>query len=128
MNPRIMPASNAALLFDVANAIDPQHLHSLGIDRALGLEKASLASLVRLNSCVFDLFWNTACLSPVAQLMDAARQAFALSMELQMAWLNLVAPHVWQWLPLASNHCRQICPPAEVLERSMDIAIGERAV
>jgi hypothetical protein len=128
MNPEITSANNAALLFDAANAIDLPHRHSLGIDRALGIEEASLASVVRFNSSVLDFYWNTACLAPlVAQLIDAALQAFGFSVELQMAWLNLIAPHPWQWLPLASNSGRQTYPPADVLERSMDIAIGGRA-
>ncbi len=123
-----MSASNAERLFDAAYAIDLPHRHSLGIDRALGIEEASLASLVRFNSSVFDCYRNTACLAPlVAQLIDAALQAFGFSVELQMAWLNLIAPHAWKWLPLTSSSGRQTCPPADVLKRSMDIAIGARA-
>lgn len=115
MNPSIMPAGNASRLFDAA--VD---LQSLGIDQSLAIEEASLASVVRLHSCVIDLY-----LSPVlAQMMDAARHAFVFSVGLQMASVNVVAPYAWQWLPLANNSGRQSCPSAELIERSMDIAIG----
>ncbi len=118
MNPTIMPAGNASHSFDAV--VD---LQTLGIDQALAIEEASLASAVRLHSCVIDLY-----ISPVlGQLMDAARHAFSFSVGLQMAGLNLVAPHAWQWLPLASSSGRQSCQSSEPLERSMDIAIGARA-
>jgi len=111
MNRRIMPA----------NAADFQHLYSAGMDRALGMEKASLDSVVRFHSCVVDLYWNTWWFSPVfSELLDAARQAFALSMELQMNWLNLS-------LATVASSCRQAQAAAEALERSMDVAIGVRA-
>ena len=55
-------------------------------------------------------------------LLLMASRAFAFSMEFQMNWLTLPAPH-------ASSHVatlgRQAQPTADELAYSMDIAIGE---
>jgi ribulose-5-phosphate 4-epimerase/fuculose-1-phosphate aldolase len=102
-------------------AEDFQHLFSAGMDRALGFEKASLASVVRFNSYALDLYWNTLWHSSVfSELAEATRQALALSMQLQLGWLNLS-------LATVGSTCRQAQVAAEVLERSMDIALGVRA-
>ena len=55
-------------------------------------------------------------------LLDRAFRAFAFSMELQINWLTLLAPH-------ASSHVAtqggQAHPKADELAYSMDIAIGK---
>ncbi len=126
MSPTIAPAYDAVLYLDTANAVAFQPPRSIEIDGEMGIEKAPLASFVRLNSCLLELYRNT--LWPTAvfgEFLNAARQAFAFSMELQMNWLNLLAPHGKQYLATASISGRQ-AEPAEALARSMDIAIGTR--
>lgn len=126
MSPTIAPAYDAALYLNAANAVDFQPPHDIEIDGEMGIEKASLASFVRLNSCLLELYRNTLWPSAVfGEFLNAARQAFAFSMELQMNWLNLIAPHGKQCSATASISGRH-AEPAEALARSMDIAIGAR--
>jgi hypothetical protein len=55
-------------------------------------------------------------------LLDMASRAFAFSMELQMNWLTLLAPHALSHV--ATQGGRQAQPTEDELAHSMDIAIG----
>lgn len=119
MNPGTMPASN-----------DLQDLCSLAMDQALGIEKASLSTVVHLNSCVVDIYGD-AFTPALGYLFDMAAYAFAFCMELQINWLTLMAPQALSHVAAAgstgtSSFGSQVQPPtAEVWADSMDIAIGE---
>jgi len=102
--------------------VDFQNLCSLGMDRALGIENASLDKATRSK--------KASRFVPIpGKLFDVATQAIASCMKLQMNWMTLWVPrasaHVGK---AASNSGSQAKPTAEVLERSMDIAIGPQHV
>lgn len=132
MNPRTMPARDASLPFvateagqtsDAGFPSDFQEMCSFAMDQAIGIEKASLATVVCLNSCAIDIYKNGLWFSPVlGNLFDAAAQAFASCMELQMNFLARQASHISG--TVASIHGMQVRQTAEVLERSMDIVTG----
>ena len=64
------------------------------MDQALGIEKASLATVVSLSSSVLDIYESSLRFTPVfGDLIDMVSQAVACSMELQMNWLSLFAPY-----------------------------------
>ena len=110
---------------DAGFTADFQELYSHGMDRALGIQKASLAAVVRLNANAIDHYMNAFWFSPVlGNLCDAAAQAFASCMELQMSLLTLMASHVSDTVESISGMQAQFT--TDVLERSMDIAIKER--
>jgi hypothetical protein len=120
MNPRTMPASSPPP--NAGFPGDSQDLFSLGMDWAIEIEKASLATVISLNSCVLDIYKNALWFTPASgNLLDMASRALAFSMELQTNWLTVLAPH-------ASSHVatqgRQAQPTADELAYSMDIAIG----
>jgi hypothetical protein len=54
-------------------------------------------------------------------LIDMASRALAFSMELQMNWFTLLAPHASSRV---ATQGRQVQPAADELAYSMDIAIG----
>ncbi len=134
MNPRSSPASPArhtplSLMKDRgSNAgfiVDLPDLFSLAMDQAIGIEKASPAAVVRLNSDAVDQYVNSLRLSPaLGDLFNTAAQAFASYMELQMRLLTLMASYVSDTVECISDMQAQLTP--EVLERSMDTAIGQR--
>jgi hypothetical protein len=148
MNHRSTPAINAPLFLmaaeqgqtpDAGFAADFQELYSLAMDRAVGIEKASLAAAVGLHSVLIDLYKNAFGFAPeLGNLFDQAARAVASCLELQLSLLAIMAPHaiVGSEAPLqiaapgrsVARYARsQAHPPAEELERSMDIAIGARA-
>jgi hypothetical protein len=110
---------------------DFQNLCNFGMDRATEIEKASLATVVCLNSCVLGIYKSAFWFEPeVGTLFDTAAESFAFCMELQMNWLHQLAS-------LALSDVRTVAtsfgnsrahPTAEVLAQSMDIAIGDRFV
>jgi hypothetical protein len=134
MNAGTQTARSAPLSFVAANEDQIknfQDLCSFAMDQALGIEKASLSTVVTLNSCVLDIYREALRYTPVfGNLFDLAAQAVACSIELQMNWLTLLAPqHVaTPGSTVASNSGRQNNPTDEDLAHSMDIAIGERFV
>jgi hypothetical protein len=148
MNRKTIPAIKAPLSFlaamqdqtpDAAFNSDFQELYSLAMDQAIGIEKASFDAVVRMQSCVIDVFENASCFSPaLVNLFDLAAQAITSCLELQLTWLAMMAscanqktePLLHVVAPgrkVASNALRLVQPPAEALEHSMDIAIGARA-
>ncbi len=102
MNAGTQTARSAPLSFVAANeaqthkagfSADFQDLCSRAMDQALGIEKASLSTVVTLNSCALDIYQEALRFNPVfGNLFDLAAQAVACSIELQMSWLTLLAP------------------------------------
>lgn len=121
----ILGAVNESQSLKAGFPIDFQDLCSYAMDRALGIEKVSLDTVVSLNSCVIDTCKNAFWFSPaLGDLFDTVAQAFASCMELQLSLLNLMGSHVSDTMESLSGFQAQVT--AEVLERSMDIAIGVR--
>jgi hypothetical protein len=119
VNNRTMPEDNAAFS---ANTVDVQDLCSLGMDRALGIEKASLGKATRYK--------KASRFAPrLGKLFNAATQAIASCVKLQLNWMTLRVPRASAHVgTAASSSGSQAKPTAEVLERSMDIAIGPQHV
>src|ERR1700694_353489 len=95
MNAGTQTARSAPLSFVAANEdqtqnagfpIDFHDLCSFAMDQALGIEKASLSTVVSLNSCVLDIFGNS---------LDLTAKSFAFCMEVQMNWLTLLPPYAF---------------------------------
>jgi hypothetical protein len=138
---KTIPASNAALSLVPANEgqtpnagfpDDFQDLCSLAMDQAIGIEKASLTTVIRLNSSVIDIYKNAFWFAPVfGDLLDTAAKSFAFCMELQMNWLTMMVPHANEVAApsstVASSSGSQAPPTAEVPESDLDIAIGAQA-
>jgi hypothetical protein len=134
MNPKTKPASPAshAPLFpmkeqtpDADFMVDFQDLFVLAMDQAIGIEKASLAAVVCLNSDAIDSSMNALRYSPAfGNLFSSAAQAFASCMELQLSLMSLMGSHVSDTLESISGMQAQLTE--EVLAYSMDIALGER--
>ncbi len=131
--PRSFVAANEDQTQNAGLPADFQDLCSFAMDQALGIEKASLATVVSLSSSVLDIYECYLRFTPVfGNLVDMVSQAVACSMELQMNWLSLLAPPVLSHVAtqdsrVASSSGGQAQPKADVLERSMDIAIGAQA-
>lgn len=101
MNPRTKSVPSAALYPAPANAGetaitgfpgDLQDLFSVGIGEMLDLERASMASLVSLNSCAIEVY-KSACGLPVlvAPFLETMTKSLQSCLELQMNWLGLLA-------------------------------------
>jgi hypothetical protein len=115
---------------------DFRDLCSSAMDRAIGIEKASLAAAVDLNSSVIDIYKNAFWFAPVfGEILDTAAKSFESCMKLQMNWLTLMVPHAEGSASslsaaapsstVASSFGNQAQSTAEELAHSMDIAIGE---
>lgn len=132
MNPGTMPARN-----------DFQELCSLGFDRALGIEKASLATVVRLNEYVIDFyksdfhgidfFKNAKWFSPLAGgCFETAARTLTFCTKWQMYWLTLMTPLPLSRIMGVGNNAENVAedavaqPAEEEFAFSMDIALGER--
>ncbi len=134
MNAGTQTARSAPLPFVAANEdrtedavfpVDFQNLCAFAMDQALGIEKASLSTVVSLNSCVLDIYQEALRFNPVfGNLFDLAAQAVACSIELQMSWLTLLAPPASSHVSAAGSQAQ---PISDKLAQSMDIAIGTRA-
>ena len=134
MNAGTQTARSAPLSFVAANEdqtqnarfpVDFQDLCAFAMDQALGIEKASLSTIVSLNSCVLDIYQEALRFNPVfGNLFDMVFQAVACTMELQMNWLALLAPDASR--TVASDSGTPAHPTEEELAHCMDIAIGER--
>jgi hypothetical protein len=106
------------------------------MDRAIEIEQVSLAAVGYFNSWVLEIYENASWVAPiVSDLLGTAGNAFAFSMELQWSWLTLIAARADKrsesLLPVAApgstvarGSASLAQTSAEVLERSMDIAIG----
>jgi hypothetical protein len=132
VEPKTIPA-NHALLFSVGEKQGPtlhvgynadfQELSSLGMDRALGAQKASLAAAVQLQNDVIDSFKNASwCTPELSEWLDGIAHAFASCMQLQMTLFSLMGSQVSSTIASIPGMNARIA--GEVVERSMDIAIG----
>lgn len=128
MDPSKMPSSKHTP--DASFFTDFQDLGRVGMSQALEIQKASFAAVAALNSCVLNSYESSFWFAPIfGNLLEAAAQAFACYTELQMNWLRLLAPQASSHVAasdstVVSSFCIQI-QPADVVERSMDIVIGE---
>jgi hypothetical protein len=116
VNNRTRPQGNAVLS---ANPMDSQDLCSLAMDRVIGIEKASMDT-----ACYRKPSWFRPLLG---YLCSTVAKAIGFCMESQRNWLALRVPRVASGRA-AGNSGSQAQPTAEVLERSMDIAIGVQHV
>lgn len=104
MNPKTNPASHAPLspmkdqTVDAEFMVGFQDLFALAMDQAIGIETA------------------------FGDLFSTAAHAFASCMELRLSLMGMMASHVSDTVETLSGLQAQIT--ADVLERSMDIAIG----
>jgi hypothetical protein len=125
--PLSLVAANEDQTQNAGFSADFQDLCSRAMDQALGIEKASLSTVVTLNSCLLDIYQEALRVNPVfGNLFDMVYQAVACSMELQMNWLTLVAPHASSVVASDVGGKSHPKAKADVLERSMDIALGMR--
>jgi hypothetical protein len=129
---KTIPANNA-LLFPVGDkqgqtpaarfSAEFQELSSLRMDRALGVQKASLAAAVQLQSDVIDSFKAASwCTPELAEWLDGMAQAFAACLELQMTLFNLMGMQVGNTIASLPGMNPEMAE--QVVERSMDIALG----
>jgi hypothetical protein len=99
---------------------------SHAMDQALGIEKPSLAPIVGLNSCLFDIYKNALWFTPAfGNHSEMMSQALACVMEFQMKCFTLLPPQTTRAVN-ASNFRSETQPTEEELARSMDVALGER--
>ena len=136
MNPRTLPPRNAPLFLAAAEqaqtpyagfAAEFQELCSLAMDQAIGIEKASLAAIASFQSCAIDIDKNSSWDSPaLGKLSEAAAQAIASCIELQLSWLALLASHTLSRVSTVAGRSGSQSTAADELAYSMDIAIGER--
>jgi hypothetical protein len=138
MNPRTKPVRSSTPFLMAANEgktpnvgvpVDFQDLCNFGMGRATEDEKASLATVVCLNSCVLDLYKNAFWFAPeVGNLFDTAAESFAFCMKLHLNSLDQLASLTLPGVRTVATSfgSSQTQPTAEVLAQSMDIAIGER--
>ena len=123
--PLSLAATNEVQTQKSGFSADFQDLCSLAMDQALGIEKASLSTVVAMNSCVFDIYQEALRFNPVfGNLFDLAAQAVACSIELQMNWLTMLAPPASSHFAAAGSQAQ---PTEKDLAHSMDIAIRARA-
>ncbi len=128
MNARTTPANSPPP--NTGTPRDFQNLCSFAMDHALGIEKASLATVVSLNSSVLDIYKSSLWFTPVlGNLLDMVSQAVACSMEMQMNWFTLMAPLASPHVAAAASAVAhssgsQAQPNADEFAYSMDIAIG----
>jgi hypothetical protein len=132
VNPKTIPAKDA-LLFPVQDkqegapnvgvGAELQEVASVGMDRALGIQRASLAAAVELQMGVIDSFKSASwCTPELAEWLDGMAHAFATCLELQMNLFALLGTQVSN--SIASLPGMNSRMAAEVVERSMDIVIG----
>ena len=115
------PSPTTDQISDAGFAADFQEMYSRGMDRALGIQKVSLAAAFQLNSDAIDKYLSALWFSP-GDLLDRTAKAFTSCMEFQMSLLTLMMSHVSDTVGSFSGMQAQIT--AVVLERNKDIAIG----
>jgi hypothetical protein len=107
-----------------ANA-DLQEVSCVGMDRALGIQKASLAAAFRLQTDMIDSFKSASwCTPELSEWLDGMAHAFATCLELQMTLFAMMGTQVSD--SIASLPGMNGRMAAEVVERSMDRALGPR--
>lgn len=105
-----------------------QDLCSYAMDRALGVEEASLSAAVNLNSCLFDIYINSFGLTPaLGTLFDAVAKTFAFYTDLQMTWLVLLVPQAKVGAEILAHFAGPdslIASGHDQLERDVENSIG----
>jgi hypothetical protein len=129
--PKSTPAGKPSLFPDSANqdfapdaglSAEFQELYSLGMDRALGFQKASFEAAVRMQSEAIQTYKDAALLTPALNnLFENLAHALAAIMQLQMKCLSLMAPGLAPAIPASLSNL-----PTEVLEHSIEIASGQK--
>lgn len=90
-----------------AYTADMQDLFSHAMDRALGMQKASLDAVAKMQSEVLEMQKHLYESEPAfSNMMDLAFEAYGTCLEIQMTWLDLLAKCAQQgietWMQLAS--------------------------
>lgn len=103
-----------------------QELYSGAMDRALGMQQASLAAAARMQSDVINSYndscRNTVSLTPkLVGWFGTLAQAFASIMEWQLSLLSLFAPLGWA----AGSSASPAALPADELEHAIDVGFGQ---
>jgi hypothetical protein len=94
-----------------------------GVTNALEMGKNSFDVAVCLSACALDIYKNACCFAPaLGGYFELSSRLLAACADLQSNYYGLLKPHA-EALD-ASIWGETSCEPAEVLERSMDIAIG----
>lgn len=103
---------------------------NLGLEQAIEMEKASLATFVSLSSYAIDLSRSASLFYPVTfsflsgDFFDTANKLCASFVDLQMLWLNLLIP---QSAPADAGSHGQVQAKAKTLEHGMDVVVGASA-
>jgi ABC-type enterochelin transport system permease subunit len=109
--------------------VDFQNLCNSGMDRLIGIEKASLTTVVCFSSCILAIYKSAFWFVPeLGKLFDTASESLAFCTELQLDLLDQLASLALPGVSTtaSSSGSSQSQPRAEVLAYSMDIAIGEQ--
>jgi hypothetical protein len=100
------------------------------MDQALGIEKASLATVVNLNATALDMYSNSLFAPAFGELLDTAAKAFAFYMNFQMTWLSLMFPQAKVGTEALAHFAEPAVasspaePTAEEVEHGVDVALG----
>ena len=144
MNARMAPPNKAQLHIAAERYHNPyadcnsdlQDLSCHAMDRAIGIQKASLAAMVKMQSNVIEMQKQACGSEPVfGELFDGAAQALATCVEIQLSWLNLMVncakqgAELWFQLAamgtqLASSPLPQAQPRMETEEESISLGVG----
>jgi hypothetical protein len=115
---------------------DFQDLFSHAMDRALGIQKASLAAVVKMQSDMIEMQKQAYNSQPaLGNLFDTASQAFATCLEIQLTWLKMMVACAKQGAEmcfqlaavgttLASNSASQAQPESAEEEEPESISHG----
>ena len=117
-----------------------QDLFSHAMDRALGVQKASLAAVVKMQSDVIEMQRHAFEREPVLgniyeAASEAATQAYATCLEIQLSWLDMMVTFAKQgcemWFQLAAmgstlagTPARQPQPELEEEEEGIPYGVG----
>ena len=117
-----------------------QDLFSQAMDRALGVQKTSLAAVVKMQSDVIEMqrhaFEGEPVLGEVLETAsEAAAQAYSSCLEIQLSWLDMMATFAKQGLEmwfqmatmggiLASTPAIQPQPEMEEEEENIPYGVG----
>jgi hypothetical protein len=87
---------------------DIQDLFSHAMDRALGIQKASLAAVVKMQSDVIEMQKHAFDAEPAfGNIIDTASQMYATCLEIQLSWLKMMVSCAKEgadmWVQLAAT-------------------------
>jgi hypothetical protein len=97
-------------------------MYSFGMDRAIGLQKASIQAAARMQNELIDSYKHASwCTPQIAEWLDAVASTLATCMEWQLGMLSLFVPVSPSAAPPAVNPAS-----AEELAHGMDLGTGQR--